>query len=417
MIQRALRSLRSGIAALRQARLVPMTGAFVASMLHVSLRLAVLPIIALAMNPSLPLGKLVLWPLVFLYGGAVAPAPGGGGAVEFGFKLAFSGVMTPSVLGGTLVWWRFYTFYLYVVLGALAAGRTVMRALRDESRIVQLDPAVMGAERRSQGCGHGTRTALRAPCTAASVSPRNVKRSSRRLSASAAASSRIVRDAESPGSSCSKHEGRSRVSFPWPRARAAGEPAATDGGGAGAARGGSPAGTARRASRDAATPWSRAGTFTLLNQVLCLIHSFCDRPFRPERRAGDPRRHRIAAGRHRVAVACFARRRRRRRFQRPGGGGQFRRAVAQHDGRSGHERQRGRRAPPPPARRVPDASPPGRDARITCAGTRSSAPTIRLLAASSPRASAAAADHAGSAATSASTRAASAASSSPSSHA
>ncbi len=144
VIQRALRSLRSGIAALRHARIAPMAGAFFASMLHVSLRLAVLPIIALAMNPSLPLAKLVLWPLVFLYGGAVAPAPGGGGAVEFGFKFAFGDVMTPSVLGGALVWWRFYTFYLYIVLGALAAGSTVLRALREESRIMQLDPAVVG---------------------------------------------------------------------------------------------------------------------------------------------------------------------------------------------------------------------------------------------------------------------------------
>jgi len=130
VVQRALRSLRSGIAALKHARIAPMVGAFFASMLHVSLRLAVLPIIALAMNPSLPVAKLVLWPLVFLYGGAVAPAPGGGGAVEFGFKFAFGDVMTPSVLGGALIWWRFYTFYLYVVLGALAAGSTVRRALR-----------------------------------------------------------------------------------------------------------------------------------------------------------------------------------------------------------------------------------------------------------------------------------------------
>jgi uncharacterized protein (TIRG00374 family) len=128
-VQRALRSLRSSIAALRHARIAPMTGAFVASMVHVSLRIAVLPIIALAMDPSLPVAKLILWPLVFLYGGAVAPAPGGGGAVEFGFKLAFGNVMSPSVLGGALVWWRFYTFYLYVILGAFAAGSTVLRAL------------------------------------------------------------------------------------------------------------------------------------------------------------------------------------------------------------------------------------------------------------------------------------------------
>ncbi len=132
-IQHALRSLRSGIAALQHAQLWPMSIAFVASMVHVSLRLAVLPIIALAMDPSLPFAKLVLWPLVLLYGGAVAPAPGGGGAVEYAFNLAFTDVMTPQVLGGALVWWRFYTFYLYILFGALGAGNIVMRALRNDS--------------------------------------------------------------------------------------------------------------------------------------------------------------------------------------------------------------------------------------------------------------------------------------------
>jgi glycosyltransferase 2 family protein len=133
-VQRSLRSLRTGIAALRHARPGPMIAAFFASMLHVSLRLTVLPIIALAMDPTLPLAKLVLWPLVLLYGGAVAPAPGGGGAVEYGFKLAFTGVMSPAVLGGALVWWRFYTFYLYVILGAIAAGGTVLTAMRNKER-------------------------------------------------------------------------------------------------------------------------------------------------------------------------------------------------------------------------------------------------------------------------------------------
>jgi uncharacterized protein (TIRG00374 family) len=133
-IQGALRSLRTSIAALRHARLGPALLAGLASMVHVSLRLTVLPIIALAMDPSLPLAKLVLWPLVFLYGGAVAPAPGGGGAVEYGFKLAFTGVMSPAVLGGALVWWRFYTFYLYVLLGALGAGNSVMRSLHEPAQ-------------------------------------------------------------------------------------------------------------------------------------------------------------------------------------------------------------------------------------------------------------------------------------------
>ena len=129
-IQLSLRSLHSGIAALRHARVIPMLCAFAASMVHVSLRLVVLPVIALSMTPGLPLAKLVLWPLVFLYGSAVAPAPGGGGVVEYGFNLAFTDVLSPAVLGTALVWWRFYTFYLYVALGSLAAGGTVLRALR-----------------------------------------------------------------------------------------------------------------------------------------------------------------------------------------------------------------------------------------------------------------------------------------------
>lgn len=131
VIQRSLRSLRGGVAAIRHARIAPMAGAFVSSMVHVSLRLAVLPVIALAMAPALKLAPLVLWPLVLLYGGAVAPAPGGGGAVEYAFKLAFNNEMSPAVLGGALVWWRFYTFYLYVVFGALAAGGTTLRAIRE----------------------------------------------------------------------------------------------------------------------------------------------------------------------------------------------------------------------------------------------------------------------------------------------
>jgi hypothetical protein len=131
-VQRALRSLRTNLSALRHAAIRPMIAAFVASLVHVGLRLTVLPIIALALDPALPLASLVLWPLVFLYGGAIAPAPGGGGAVEFGFQFAYQGVMTPAVLGGALLWWRFYTFYLYVLLGGVSVGGTVLKALRTQ---------------------------------------------------------------------------------------------------------------------------------------------------------------------------------------------------------------------------------------------------------------------------------------------
>lgn len=129
-VQRALRALRANFAAVRHADPGPMVAAFVASLFHVALRLVVLLIVALALDPAQQASTLALWSLVLLYGGAVAPAPGGGGAVEFGFRFAFQNSMTPAVLGGALLWWRFYSFYLYAMLGAGAVGRTVFRALR-----------------------------------------------------------------------------------------------------------------------------------------------------------------------------------------------------------------------------------------------------------------------------------------------
>lgn len=130
-IQRMLRNLRSGIAALRQARVLPMLAATTASCVHVLMRLLVLVIVVRSVEPTTAVAPLMLWSLVLLYGSTLAPAPGGGGAVEYTFTLALGGLLAADVLAGSLIWWRFYTFYLYILLGALAAGSTVLRALRE----------------------------------------------------------------------------------------------------------------------------------------------------------------------------------------------------------------------------------------------------------------------------------------------
>ncbi len=130
-VQRVLRHLRASLLAVRDARLGPMLASLGFSVLHVFGKLAVLPPLVWAVAPDVPLADLVLWPLVFLYGGAIAPAPAGGGAIEFGFQLAFRDVLSPALLAGSLIWWRAYTLYLYILLGALAAGSTARRALRD----------------------------------------------------------------------------------------------------------------------------------------------------------------------------------------------------------------------------------------------------------------------------------------------
>ena len=129
-IQLSLRQLRSSIGSLRRARRGLMVAAFLSSLLHVCARLVFLPLIVYSYAPATPLAPLVLWPLLLLYGAAIAPAPGGGGVVEVAFNAALGGVLPGHVLAAALIWWRVYTFYILIAIGAIATGRTVMRALR-----------------------------------------------------------------------------------------------------------------------------------------------------------------------------------------------------------------------------------------------------------------------------------------------
>ena len=140
-VQRALRQLRTSAWAVRAARKGTMLLALLASVAHVVARLLVLPVLVLSVAPGAPLAPLAVWPLALQYGAAVAPAPGGGGFVEVAFRTVLGPAIPAFALGAALVWWRVYTFYLYVPLGALAAGRTVMRALRARGAAAEAEPA------------------------------------------------------------------------------------------------------------------------------------------------------------------------------------------------------------------------------------------------------------------------------------
>lgn len=129
-VQRSLRQMRASVASLRQAHPGYMVLALVCSILHVVMRLFTLPVIVFAYRGGVDLAPMLLWPLLLLYGAAVAPAPGGGGVVEFAFKAALGGTLPARLLAASLIWWRVYSFYIYIVLGGLAAGGTVMRALQ-----------------------------------------------------------------------------------------------------------------------------------------------------------------------------------------------------------------------------------------------------------------------------------------------
>ncbi len=131
-VQRALKRIRSSVIEVRGARFGFLGLAWIASVAHIMLRTMILPLLVYALGVVAPLAPLVLWPLALVYGAVVAPVPGGGGLIEITFKHFLGDSIPAPIFGATLVWWRFYTFYLYVILGAFAAGRTVMRALREE---------------------------------------------------------------------------------------------------------------------------------------------------------------------------------------------------------------------------------------------------------------------------------------------
>jgi glycosyltransferase 2 family protein len=74
-IQRALRKLRATIDSVERVNPGAATSAFLASVVHVGIRLTVLPALVLTSAAAVPLAPLALWPLGFLYGAAVVPAP------------------------------------------------------------------------------------------------------------------------------------------------------------------------------------------------------------------------------------------------------------------------------------------------------------------------------------------------------
>ena len=134
-LQRMLRSLRGAVQSLRHANPGLMLLAFAGSVLHVLFKVATLPILVFVGDPSFlltmdSLAPLVLWPLALFYGGVVVPAPGGGGFIEGAFAATLSEAIPASMFAAALLWWRFYTFYLYILIGGLAAGDATLRALR-----------------------------------------------------------------------------------------------------------------------------------------------------------------------------------------------------------------------------------------------------------------------------------------------
>ena len=132
VVQRWLRQVRRTVDQVKDVDLVPAGLSLLASIVHVAVRLTVLPALVLSTVPGVAFAPLALWSFSLIYGAVVVPVPGGAGAVEVAFRAALGDNIPPSIFGATLLWWRFYTFYIYILLGGLVAGGAVLRALRKE---------------------------------------------------------------------------------------------------------------------------------------------------------------------------------------------------------------------------------------------------------------------------------------------
>ena len=52
--------------------------------------------------------------------GAFVPIPGGSGGIEYGFMQFFGNFITGPALSASLLVWRFITYYLGMILGAIS---------------------------------------------------------------------------------------------------------------------------------------------------------------------------------------------------------------------------------------------------------------------------------------------------------
>jgi hypothetical protein len=131
IVQRWFERVRTTVDAFREMRLGWGALSLLASVAHIAVRFTVLPaIIYSSTRAPVTLAPLVVWPLGIIYGAGMVPAPGGGGAVELAFRAALGPAIPQRLFAAALVWWRFYTFYIYIIFGAMVAGHTALRAVR-----------------------------------------------------------------------------------------------------------------------------------------------------------------------------------------------------------------------------------------------------------------------------------------------
>ncbi|HTI52866.1 MAG TPA: lysylphosphatidylglycerol synthase transmembrane domain-containing protein [Verrucomicrobiae bacterium] len=100
----------------------PLVASVPMSLVNLATRVAILPVLALALPSPPPMGPLALGSFALLYSQLVLPTPSGAGAVELGFLGGAAGDLGVDE-GWLLLAWRIYTNGIGVLLGVVLAAR------------------------------------------------------------------------------------------------------------------------------------------------------------------------------------------------------------------------------------------------------------------------------------------------------
>lgn len=105
---------------------------------HWLLRYSILYVIVLALGAQVSWAYAFLTQMLALSAGQLSLLPGGSGGVELGFSALLAPYLDPPTLAATLLLWRFFTYWWYLIAGAPAfvhlAGRSLWRRLAGRVR-------------------------------------------------------------------------------------------------------------------------------------------------------------------------------------------------------------------------------------------------------------------------------------------
>ncbi len=82
-------------------------------------------------NSGAPLGELLTASYLLFVTASYTPLPGASGAQEGGFLVFFRGVFVPGTMGLAILVWRFFTFYLFLIIGA---AMSIVSSIRGNMR-------------------------------------------------------------------------------------------------------------------------------------------------------------------------------------------------------------------------------------------------------------------------------------------